>query len=371
MTSYDQIRSLPKVSLHDHLDGGLRPETIIDLAPSGHELPADSAESLGRWFFESADSGSLVRYLETFDQTIAVMQTADNLRRVAYEFVEDMVADGVVHAETRWAPEQHVQQGLTLDEAILAVADGLDEGMAQARAQGRQIVARQVVTGMRQTQTSPEIASLAVKYRDRGVAGFDIAGPEDGFPPTLHSEAFSLLRSKNVPYTIHAGEAAGLSSIQQAVELGTLRIGHGVRIVEDITRDEAGNWHLGELASWVRDRRIPLELCPSSNLQTGAASTNIAEHPIGLLHDLRFRVTVNCDNRLMSDTTLSREFAKLCEVFDWTVEDLAWLTINAAKSVFAPFDERVRLIEQTILPAYRAAGARLDELTEPSDAPIR
>lgn len=371
MTSYDQIRALPKVSLHDHLDGGLRPSTIIELAPEHHELPADDAESLARWFFESADSGSLVRYLETFDHTIAVMQTADNLRRVAYEFVEDMVADGVVHAETRWAPEQHLQQGLTLDETVLAVADGLEEGMAQARAQGSQIVARQLLTGMRQTQTSRDIAALAVKHRDRGVVGFDIAGPEDGFPPSLHGEAFSLLRSESLPYTIHAGEAAGLSSIQQAVELGALRLGHGVRIVEDITRDEVGNWQLGKLAGWVRDQRIPLELCPSSNLQTGAASTDLAEHPIGLLHDLRFRVTVNCDNRLMSDTTLSREFAKLCEVFDWTIEDLAWLTINAAKSVFAPFDERVRLIEQTILPAHRLAGAQLSELTGPIDATSR
>lgn len=361
MITHDQIRSLPKVSLHDHLDGGLRPSTVIDLAPEDHALPTRDADELGRWFFEAADSGSLVRYLETFDHTVAAMQTAEHLQRVAREFVEDMALDGVVYAETRWAPEQHLQQGLSLEEAIQAVAAGLDEGMAAAREAGTPVVARQLITGMRQTQTSSEIAALAVKYRDRGVAGFDIAGPEDGFPPMLHSEAFVLLRQHTMPYTIHAGEAFGLPSIQQALELGTLRLGHGVRIVEDISAGPDGDWQLGPLASWVRDRRIALELCPSSNLQTGATGTRISEHPIGLLHDLRFRVTVNCDNRLMSDTTLSGEFAKLCQAFDWTVEDLAWLTINAAKSVFWPFDERVRLIEETILPAYRSAGARLDQ----------
>lgn len=349
------IQRLPKVALHDHLDGGVRPATIIELAPQDHQLPATDPEALRRWFFDSADSGSLVRYLETFDQTIAVMQTADNLRRVAREFVEDMAADGVVYAEARWAPEQHTQQGLTKQEAVLAVAAGLDEGMAAARDAGTPVVAQQLITGMRQTQTSVEIAELLLQHRDRGVAGFDIAGPEDGFPPNLHAEAFALLRRGNACYTIHAGEAYGVPSIQQAVELGAHRIGHGVRIVEDITTDAAGNHVLGQLASFVRDRQIPLELCPSSNLQTGASSTEIAEHPIGLLHDLQFLVTVNCDNRLMSDTTMSREFTLLSEAFGWGIDDMEVVTVNAARSAFLSFEDRVRLIEGVIKPAYEAA----------------
>lgn len=355
MITPELIRSLPKVSLHDHLDGGLRPQTIIDLAPSGHELPATTADDLGRWFFESADSGTLVRYLETFDQTIAVMQTAENLERVAREFVEDMVADGVVYAETRWAPEQHLAEGLSLEEAIEAVQAGLDAGMAAARAAGTVITARQLITGMRQTQTSSSIAELALAYRDRGVAGFDIAGPEDGFPPSLHSEAFAALRHGNACYTIHAGEAYGLPSIQEAVELGAHRLGHGVRIAEDLHQDESGEWQLGLLASYVRNHRIPLEVCPRSNLQTSAAgSAVLAEHPVDLLHRLGFSVTVNCDNRLMSDTTLTREFTGLVETFGWTLDDIEQVTVTAAQAAFWGWDERNALVDEVIHPAYAA-----------------
>lgn len=351
------IRTAPKVALHDHLDGGLRPATIVELAAEiGHRLPADTPEALGRWFFEAADSGSLVRYLETFVHTIAVMQTADHLRRVAAEFVEDQAADGVVYAEARWAPEQHLTRGLSLDEAVLAVRDGLAEGMARAAAQGHTIVAQQIVTSMRHGSPRLDIAELAVRYRDDSVCGFDIAGAEDGFPPSRFVEAFDYLKRHNLEFTIHAGEAYGPASIWEAVQLcGASRLGHGVRIVEDITQGPDGPV-LGDLANYVRNRRLPLEICPSSNLQTGICDT-IAEHPFGLLAALRFRVTVSCDNRLMSATTLSREFALLSEAFGYDLADLRWFTINAAKSAFWPFDKRLDLIEKVIKPGFAALGA--------------
>src|SRR5215218_3495213 len=302
----DQVHRAPKVLLHDHLDGGLRPQTIVELAAEiGHELPAADAESLGRWFTEAADSGSLVRYLETFDHTVAVMQTGPALARVARECVEDLAADGVVYAEIRYAPEQHVEQGLTLDEVVAAVQEGFDAGQQAA---GGRIVVRQLLTAMRHQARSMEIAELSVAWRDRGVAGFDIAGAEAGYPPTRHLDAFEYLQRENSHFTIHAGEAFGLPSIWQAIQwCGADRLGHGVRIIDDIT--VAGDRvDLGRLAAYVRDTRIPLEMCPHSNVQTGAAAS-IAEHPIGLLTRLRFRVTVNTDNRLMSQTSMSKEMS--------------------------------------------------------------
>src|SRR5829696_1021246 len=287
----EQIARAPKALLHDHLDGGLRPQTILDLAVEiGHALPASDADGLGRWFAESADSGSLERYLETFDHTVAVMQEADALTRVARECVEDLAADGVVYAEVRYAPEQHVTGGLDLDEVVAAVQRGLDEGMAAtATPSGGGMVVRQLLTAMRHQARSREIAELAVAWRDRGVAGFDIAGAEAGYPPTRHLDAFEYLQRENSHFTIHAGEAFGLPSIWEAIQwCGADRLGHGVRIIDDITVHDDGSVELGRLASYVRDTRIPLEMCPASHVQTGAA-TSIAEHPIGLLTRLRFR----------------------------------------------------------------------------------
>lgn len=336
-------RAMPKVALHDHLDGGLRPATILEEARAiGHPLPADSPEALADWFYDAADSGSLERYLETFTHTIAVMQTADQLRRVAREFVEDQATDGVVYAEARWAPEQHLAGGLSLSGAVEAVRDGLAEGMAACADAGRPVVARQILTSMRHATPSTDIAELAVAYRHDSVCGFDIAGAEDGFPPSRFAAAFDYLKRRNMEFTIHAGEAFGLPSIWEAVQLcGASRLGHGVRLVEDIAADGT----LGELAGYVRDRRIALEVCPSSNLQTGICDT-IAEHPFGLLARLRFRVTVSCDNRLMSRTTLSREFALLSEAFGYGLEDLRRFSLNAAKSAFLPWDRRLELIDQ-------------------------
>jgi adenosine deaminase len=351
--SYADIVSAPKALLHDHLDGGVRPATIIELAAEiGHQLPATDADALRRWFVESADSGSLVRYLETFSHTVAVMQTEASLHRVAAECALDLANDGVVYAEIRYAPEQHLERGLSLPEVVEAVLGGFAEGVAQAAALGKTIRIGCLLTAMRHAARSMEIAELAVTYRDAGVVGFDIAGAEAGYPPTRHIDAFEYLQRENFHFTIHAGEAFGLPSIWQAIQwCGADRLGHGVRIVDDIATNREGRHSLGRLASYVRDKRIPLELCPSSNVQTGAVPS-IAEHPIGLLRDLRFRATVNTDNRLMSGTSMSREMALLVEAFGYGWAELQWFTINAMKSAFIPFDERLAIITETIKPAY-------------------
>ena len=343
--TYDEIVKAPKALLHDHLDGGLRPATIVELAARvGHELPAADPDALADWFRRAADSGSLERYLETFAHTVAVMQTPEALRRVAYECAVDLAADGVVYAEVRFAPEQHLQGGLTLDEVVEAVL----AGFADATADGAPIRVGTLLTAMRHAARSMEIAELAVRFRDLGVVGFDIAGAEAGYPPTRHLDAFEYLQRENFHFTIHAGEAFGLRSIWQALQwCGADRLGHGVRIVDDIS----GDGKLGRLAAYVRDKRIPLELCPSSNVQTGAAAS-IAEHPIGLLRDLRFRVTVNTDNRLMGGTSMSRELALLVDAFGYGWSELQWFTVNAMKSAFIPFDERLVLINDVIKPAY-------------------
>ncbi len=349
------IAAAPKVLLHDHLDGGLRPQTVVELAAeTGHGLPTGDVEGLAAWFAESANSGTLVRYLETFEHTVAVMQTREALVRVAAECAEDLAGDGVVYAEVRYAPEQHLGEGLTLSEVVEAVRDGLAEGERRAAAAGTPIQVRQLVTAMRHQARSMEIARLAVRHRDDGVIGFDIAGAEAGFPPTRHLDSFEYLQRENAHFTIHAGEAFGLPSIWEAIQwCGADRLGHGVRIIDDISSAQDGSVELGRLASYVRDKRIPLEMCPTSNVQTGAA-VSIEEHPIGLLTRLRFRVTVNTDNRLMSGTSMGREMQLLCDAFGYDVADLRWFTINAMKSAFLPFDQRLAMIDQVIKPGYAA-----------------
>ncbi|WP_328942923.1 adenosine deaminase [Streptomyces sp. NBC_00250] len=350
----DQIRRAPKVLLHDHLDGGLRPGTIIELArEQGYQqLPETEPDKLGIWFREAADSGSLERYLETFAHTCAVMQTRDALFRVAAECAVDLAEDGVVYAEVRYAPEQHLEAGLTLEEVVEAVNEGFREGERQARANGHRIRVGALLTAMRHAARALEIAELANRYRDTGVVGFDIAGAEAGYPPTRHLDAFEYLKRENNHFTIHAGEAFGLPSIWQALQwCGADRLGHGVRIIDDIEVADDGSVTLGRLAAYVRDKRIPLEMCPSSNLQTGAAAS-FAEHPIGLLRKLHFRATVNTDNRLMSGTSMSREFELLTEAFDYTLDDMLWFTVNAMKSAFIPFDERLAMINEVIKPGY-------------------
>ncbi|SDJ50189.1 adenosine deaminase [Frankineae bacterium MT45] len=361
----DFVRRAPKVLLHDHLDGGLRPRTIVELAAEdGYgDLPTDDADRLAEWFREAADSGSLERYLETFAHTVGVMQTRHGLIRVAREAAEDLADDGVVYAEIRWAPEQHTEAGLSLTEVVDAVLEGFRQGEANAAARGHRIRVGALVTAMRHAARSREIAELAVLYRDRGVVGFDIAGAEAGYPPTRHLDAFEYLRRENAHFTIHAGEAFGLPSIWEAIQwCGTDRLGHGVRIVDDIQTPaddpELAGPQLGLLAQYVRDKRIPLEMCPSSNVQTGAAAS-IAEHPIGLLRRLHFRVTVNTDNRLMSATSMSREMRQLVEAFGYGLDDLQWFTVNAMKSAFVSFDERLAIINDVIKPGYAALKQEL------------
>jgi adenosine deaminase len=370
------IQAVPKVLLHDHLDGGLRPATVVELAAAeGYPgLPTTDPDELGRWFTAGANQGNLELYLEGFAHTVAVMQTPEALTRVAAECAEDLAADGIVYAEVRFAPELHVTRGLSLDTVVEAVLEGFRLGSA-----GRDIRIYGLLTAMRTAARSLEIAETAVRFRDTGIVGFDIAGAESGSPPTVHLDAFQYVQREDFHITIHAGEAFGLPSIWEALQIcGSDRLGHGVRIVDDIHLPGApafggsgAGWHdqphgagqrekplasgapieLGRLASYVRDRRVPLEMCPTSNVQTGAAPS-LAEHPIGLLRRLQFRVTVNTDNRLMSGVTLSSEMAALVETFGYDLGDLRWFTLNAMKSAFAHFDERLHLINNVIKPGY-------------------
>ncbi|GAA1668131.1 adenosine deaminase [Microbacterium lacus] len=348
------LRGLPKISLHDHLDGGVRPETIIELGDEiGLELPESDGTALADWFAHKSDSGSLVEYLKTFDLTTAVMQTPEGLTRVAREFVEDLAADGVIYGEVRWAPEQHLTRGLSLEEAVDAVQTGIEEGEEAAEDRGHDIRVGQLITAMRHTDRSLEIAKLAVSWRERGAVGFDIAGPEDGFLPSRHRAAFDYLASEFFPTTVHAGEAAGLESIRSAIIDGrALRLGHGVRIAQDLDIiSRAGDEVLvqfGDLARWVRDREITLELSPSSNLQTGAVAAwgeELGDHPFDLLYQLGFSVTVNVDNRTMSRTSLTRELALLVDAFEYDLDDLETFQLNAAAGAFLPIEEREELIE--------------------------
>jgi len=350
----DMIGQAPKALLHDHLDGGLRPATVLELAQQvGYDhLPATDADELATWFRTAAHSGSLERYLEPFAHTVGVMQTPAALYRVACECVEDLAADNVVYGEVRFAPELHITEGLSLDDVVDAVLAGFADGEKAARADGRTITVRCLVTAMRHAARSLEIAELAIRFRDKGVVGFDIAGAEAGHPPTRHLDAFEYMRENNGRFTIHAGEAFGLPSIHEAIAFcGADRLGHGVRIVDDIAENPDGTHTLGRVAAIVRDKRIPLEMCPSSNVQTGAVAS-IAEHPFALLARLRFRVTVNTDNRLMSDTTMSQEMLRLVEAFGYGWSDLARFTINAMKSAFIPFDERLAIIDDVIKPRF-------------------
>jgi adenosine deaminase len=353
----DEIRAAPKVLLHDHLDGGLRAATVVDLARQiGYDrLPSEDADEVKLWMQRGANRGHLNLYLDAFQHTVAVMQTRQALIRVAAECAEDLAADGVVYAEVRFAPELHVAGGLSLDEVVEAVLEGFRAG-----SEGRRITVYALLTAMRTAARSLEIAELAVRYRDQGVVGFDIAGAEAGSPPSRHLDAFQYVARENFHITIHAGEGFGLPSIWEALQwCGAERLGHGVRIMDDIKITPEGTATLGRLASYVRDRRIPLEMCPTSNVQTGAAPS-IEAHPIRLLRQLSFRVTVNTDNRLMSGVSLSSEFHRLAEVFGYGWRDIEWLTINAMKSAFAHFDERLRIIDTVVKPGYATARATSD-----------
>jgi adenosine deaminase len=360
MLSLDTIREAPKALLHDHLDGGLRPRTIVDLASEfGYGgLPTTDPDELAAWMRRGADRKSLELYLETFAHTVGVLQERDAIIRVAAECAEDLAADGVVYAEVRYAPELSTERGLTLDEVVEANLEGFRIGAERAAAAGNPIDIKVLITAMRQAARSVEVAECAVRWRDAGVVGFDVAGPEKGYPPTRYLDAFEYVRRENFHITIHAGESFGLPSIWEALQFaGAERLGHGVRIVDDIEVRPDGSVHLGRLAAFVRDRRVPLEMCPTSNVHTGAAAS-IRDHPIDLLRRLRFRVTVNTDNRLMSGVSMTSEFAALDEAFQIGLGEMEWMTINAMKSAFAPFDERLRVINEVVKPGYARLRTR-------------
>ncbi len=350
MLSSNEILRAPKVLLHDHVDGGLRASSMIEMAnEAGYtELPYDDATELADWYEASCNSGSLVRYLETFTHTIALMQSREQIIRVAREAVIDIAESGVVYAELRGAPELFTKGGLTLREVVEAHLEGYSQGVQEAARGGKKIRAQALLCGMRQNHLTREVAELALSMRTNGVVGFDIAGPEAGFPPTEHLAAFTFLRENQMPFTIHAGEADGVTSIARALhECGASRIGHGVRLIDDIDGET-----LSPLAQEILDKQVVLEMAPTSNLQTGAAKS-YSEHPIGLMKRLGFAVTLNTDNRLMSRTSMVREATEIANAHNWQLSDLEDLAINAMGGAFIPQEERDEIISQQIKTGYK------------------
>lgn len=345
-----EMRSLPKVLLHEHLDGGLRPGTMIELAEAAgyEELPTTDGKALGEWFHRGANRGNLPEYLEGFAHTIALMQTREALERVAFEFIEDMHADGVVYAEVRFAPVFHVAGGLTQESVVRSVISGLRRGERKFGVRWGLIVC-----AMRDRTDSLEAAELAINFRNDGVVGFDLAGEEEGHPPKRHLEAFNAVRRANFNITVHAGEAFGIESIWQALQFcGAHRLGHATRLMDDMTVVDGKVISLGTLSQFVLDRRVPLECCLLSNVHTGAVK-DLAEHPFRVLYDAGFRVTINTDDRLMSDTSMSKEFEVAVRTFGLGIHDLEKITVNAIKSAFIHFDERIEIIFGVIKPGYR------------------
>ncbi|MGA9800709.1 MAG: adenosine deaminase [Terriglobales bacterium] len=344
-----RLSSLPKVLLHEHLDGVLRPQTVIDLAKETKytDLPTSDPVALAEWFHQGANKGSLAKYLEGFAHTIAVMQTEEALERVAYEQAEDLSRDGVIYFETRFAPVFHTRKGLTHQQVVAAVLKGMERGRKDfGTASGL------IICAMRNMDVSLEMAELAVDFRERGVVGFDLAGEEGGYPPKKHVDAFHYIQRQNFNITIHAGEGYGKESIWQAIQYcGAHRIGHGTRLIDDIAVADGKVVKLGDLAQYVLDKRIPLEICLISNVHTGA-TPSLAEHPFRILYQEKFRVTLNTDNRLMSDTTMTKEFEAAADTFGLSLDDFEKITINAMKSAFLPYRERCDLIYKVIKPGY-------------------
>ena len=352
MLSEDFLRSLPKVLLHEHLDGGLRPQTVIDLAvENGYTgLPFSHPDELAAWFHRGAQRGSLPEYLEGFSHTCGVMQTRTAIERVAFEFIEDMFHDGVVYAECRFAPCFHLERGLTPEAVVQAAIDGFNRGQEKYG-----VGWGLILCGMRHLTDSLEWAELAISFRHRGVVGFDLAGEEAGYPPKKHVAAFESIQRANFYSTLHAGEAFGVASIWQALQLcGAHRLGHATRLTDDMTIVDGRIVKLGTLAQYILDRRIPLEMCLSSNVHTGAVRS-MAEHPFRLYFERGFRVTINTDDRLMSDTSMTREFGIAVGEFGLGVKDLEKLTVNAMKSAFIHFDDRLTMIYGHIKPGYAKA----------------
>lgn len=365
LTRAVDIRKLPKVLLHEHLDGGLRPSTVVELAADlGYPgLPTTDSADLATWFHRGAQRGNLPEYLEGFLHTTSVMQTPEALERVAFEFIEDMFHDGVVYAEARFAPVFHTERGLTQDEVVAAVIAGLERGERTYAVEWGLIIC-----AMRHMANSLEAAELAIRCRDLGVVGFDLAGGEDGFPPKKHVAAFQAIERANFHITIHAGEAYGPESIWQALQYcGAHRLGHATRLRDDIDMLDDGTMKLGRLAQYILDRRVPLEMCLLSNLHTGACPS-LEEHPFALFFRRGFRVCLNTDDRLMSDTSMTRETTLATELFDLSLIELEKLSLNAMKSAFTPFDTRLKIIFDRIKPGFAAARDASGQATCVADA---
>jgi len=348
MVTLEMIKKIPKVELHDHLDGGVRASTIVELAAEQNfELPTYDPDDLAAWFQRGADRKSLALYLEGFGVTLAVMQTPEALERIACETIEDLAADNVVYAEIRFAPVLNQQQGLNLETVVKSVLRGLEAGKRKTG-----VNYGLILCAMRNQSVSLETAELAVSFRGKGVVGFDLAGDEYGHPPKKHLDAFEFIRQKNFNITIHAGEAFGMESIWQAIQLcGAHRIGHATRLLEDMMVVGTRIEKMGSLSNYIRDKRIPLEMCLSSNVQTGVAN-NIDEHPFNIYYRNNFRVSLCTDNRLMSNTTLGKEMSLAVKHFNLTLGDLEKITINSMKSAFATHDERIRIIYDILKPRF-------------------
>jgi adenosine deaminase len=336
------LQRAPKVLLHDHLDGGLRPETVLELAGEvGHDLPADDVDSLAAWFHQADRGADLPRYLEAFGHTVAVMQTPEAIERVARECAEDLDLDGVVYAEVRFAPELSTSGGLEVGEVLEAIASGFAAGPAT-------ITMRTLVCAMRQEDRSDEVFEAAAAARHLGVVGIDLAGPEAGFPAARHARAIERAREAGLHVTLHAGEAYGPASIADALDQGAERLGHGVRIVDDIAADDTP----GPIASRVLAGAIPLELCPTSNVHTGLVAS-VADHPFDRLRRLGFAVTLNTDNRLMSGVSASGEAGAVVSAFGYDLDDLLALTRTAIDAAFVD-DEDTEVLRERIARGYAA-----------------
>lgn len=339
MTASTSFASLPKAVLHEHLDGGLRVETILDLADeSGYrDLPETESSRLADWFDQGL-SGSLERYLEAFVHTVAVMQTADAIERIAYESVQDLAADGVVYAEIRCAPGLHTQQGLAIDDVIEAVLAGLARGEAETG-----IVARYIADAMRHQSDSDIIARACLPFADRGLVGFDLAGPEEGYPADDHLAACRIIREANLGLTIHAGEAYGPDSIWRALQrCGAHRIGHGVHIIDDCVVENGDIVALGSMASYIRSYQVPLEVCPTSNIHTSEWTAD--SHPMGALHRAGFNVSISPDNRLMSRVSMSDEFQLLSKHQGFGTSDFHALTWRAVDAAFCDWETKQKVL---------------------------
>jgi adenosine deaminase len=346
----EQLRQLPKAELHCHLDGSVRPSTLLELArESGTTLPASEPRALER-YMTADDVSNLADYLTRFAFTVGVMQSAAALERITAELVEDAAREGVRYIEVRYAPSLVTAGGLSLPEAVEAPLRGLERGRRAGGAVGRLVLCALRHLGPRH---SMETAELAVAFRQRGVVGFDLAGPEHGHPAAAHASAFAFARAHDLAVTVHAGEAAGAASVREAVHMcGADRLGHATRLIEDPS-----------LTQYVNDRRIALEICLTSNVQTGAVSGYEA-HPLRAYFDRGLNVVLNTDNRLISGTTLTEEYLHAAQALGFTLDELSTIALNGFVSAFLPWQERRELLEDA-----RAAIAALT--AAPAGAPAR